>query len=318
MAQKTTELGRLKQVDLRDYWGNEATDFTPWLAEQENLQLLCDAIGLDLEFLSREEYVGSYRADILCVDVNTNQQVIIENQLEETDTKHLGQIMTYIAGLNAVTAIWVAKSFRDEHRAVIDWLNNMTDDSFNCFGVEIKLVQIGDSQLAPLFKVVASPNGWTKLVRETGNRETSQEGLQRYEFWKGFYSFLDEHKSVQYKAIKPTTKTYFQLTTAVPKMYITFNVRRGKAWSHLTFRNDAMPISAWLKENHRQMLTDRGLTVSWNGSTNEEYIYFGNETKFDVSNTDNWLEQYRQFKKQADEISTVFFPLVKEYLANSN
>lgn len=33
-------LGKIKELHPRDYWKNEALDFTPWLAEEENLRLL--------------------------------------------------------------------------------------------------------------------------------------------------------------------------------------------------------------------------------------------------------------------------------------
>ena len=37
-------------ADLRQIWLDEARDFTPWLAQQENLDLLSDALSLELEF----------------------------------------------------------------------------------------------------------------------------------------------------------------------------------------------------------------------------------------------------------------------------
>ena len=136
-------LSKITKVDLRDCWRSEATDFTPWLATEENIAILADALGMnELEVKAQEEHVGPFRADILCVDSGTDKLVLIENQLEKTDHNHLGQILTYAAGLDAVTIIWIAERFTEEHRAAIDWLNRITDKDFNFFGVEIELIKI--------------------------------------------------------------------------------------------------------------------------------------------------------------------------------
>ena len=88
---------------------------------------------MDLELEAQETSVGPFRADILCRDTGSDDSmVLIENQLETTDHKHLGQLMTYAAGLHAVTIVWIAAKFTDEHRASMNWLNDITDDSF-CF-----------------------------------------------------------------------------------------------------------------------------------------------------------------------------------------
>lgn len=99
-------LSKITKVDLRDCWRNEATDFTPWLATEENIAILADALGMnELEVKAQEEHVGPFRADILCIDSGTDKLVLIEDQLEKTDHNHLGQILTYAAGLDAVTII---------------------------------------------------------------------------------------------------------------------------------------------------------------------------------------------------------------------
>ena len=118
-------LGRLEKIDLRTYWKKEATDFTPWLAKEENIQLLSETIGIELEVKSQEQSVGPFSADILCKDTMNDHYVLIENQLEKTDHTHLGQLMTYAAGLDAVTIIWIAQKFTEEHRAALDWLNRI-------------------------------------------------------------------------------------------------------------------------------------------------------------------------------------------------
>lgn len=96
-----TNLGRLEHVSLRDIWKTEAGDFTPWLAQTHNLAILGETIGLDLEVEAQEKSVGPFRADILCRETATDAWVLVENQLERTDHTHLGQLVTYAAGLDA-------------------------------------------------------------------------------------------------------------------------------------------------------------------------------------------------------------------------
>ena len=173
-----TPLGRLEKVELRNYWKDEARDFTPWLAEDDNINLLGETVGLELEVQEKEAKVGTFSADILCKDINTDRCVVIENQLEKTDHDHLGKVITYCSGLNAFTAIWIAKTFDEEHRAAIDWLNSITDDNYNFFGIEVRLFKIGDSALAPQFDIVAKPNNWSKTIKKQVSGDTETEKLK--------------------------------------------------------------------------------------------------------------------------------------------
>src|SRR5437762_8950858 len=146
-------LGRLEKIPLREVWTNESSDFTPWLARGENLKLLAETVGIELECEAQEKEVGPFRADILCKNTATDSWVLIENQLERTDHCHLGQLLTYAAGLEAVTIVWVAERFTEEHRATLDWLNERTDEKINFFGLEVELWRIGDSAIPPKFNI---------------------------------------------------------------------------------------------------------------------------------------------------------------------
>lgn len=54
-------LSKLKRVPLREAWKHESGDFTPWLAEQENLNTLAEVLGLsELEFVATEHLVGCF------------------------------------------------------------------------------------------------------------------------------------------------------------------------------------------------------------------------------------------------------------------
>ena len=144
-----TTFGTLRKLDLRTLWPKEAASFTPWL--RNNLNLLGDAVGMDLEFQDQEAAVGPFSLDLLVHEVGTDRVVIIENQIEQTDHDHLGKLIVYAAGFNAGVAIWIASSFREEHRQAIDWLNQRTDTDTQFFGVVVEAVQIDDSRPACTF-----------------------------------------------------------------------------------------------------------------------------------------------------------------------
>lgn len=156
------ELGRLTPVPVREVWAHEAHSFTQWLLQ--NVDALADELGMDLELTSAEHRVGDFALDLIGTDLQTGQAVIIENQLEPTDHRHLGQLLTYAGGTDPKTIVWCATQFRDAHRAALDWLNDNTLEDIRFFGVEVSAVRIGDSRPAPLFRLVAAPNDWAKRL----------------------------------------------------------------------------------------------------------------------------------------------------------
>ncbi len=177
-------LSKLERVPLREAWKHEAGEFTPWLAEPDNLNALAEALGVsELVLVAAEHWVGDFKLDILCTD--GEEQVIIENQLEETDHRHLGQILTYAAGVGAKKVIWVAQAFRPEHAAALQFLNENTTENLSFFGVQVELWRIGNSPFAPKFEVVVKPNDWVKSGREQARAANSASPTKQLQqkFW---------------------------------------------------------------------------------------------------------------------------------------
>ena len=76
-------------------------------------------------------------------------------------------MLTYTAGFDAVTVVWIAAQFSEQHRAALDWRNRVTNESIDLFGLEIELWLIGNSPLAPKFNTFSRPNSWQKTVTST-------------------------------------------------------------------------------------------------------------------------------------------------------
>jgi Domain of unknown function (DUF4268) len=207
------KLGQLKKVeDLKEVWDHEATSFTPWLALEESIAILAETLGFsELIVEAQEKAVGPFRADILCKDPSTDSYVLIENQLEKTDHTHLGQLLTYAAGLQACTIVWVAKKFTNEHRAALDWLNEITDERFHFFGLEIELWKIGSSDIAPKFNVVSKPNDWTRSIKDAAKEaeaaNLTPRDLLLKEFWAELRGDLEKNKC-QVKTQKPLPQSW--------------------------------------------------------------------------------------------------------------
>ena len=180
------ELDRLVEVDLRQAWAHEAHVFTPWLAE--HLDRLSEVIGIPLELEGREIAVEQFAADILARNPQDDTLVLIENQIAPGDHTHLGQIMTYLAGLDARTVIWIASDFREAHLSALKWLNEHTADPFAFFAVRVKVVRIGNSPLAPVFEVLVRPNEWERRLQSAASRSRPRKeaGERRLAFWTRF------------------------------------------------------------------------------------------------------------------------------------
>ncbi len=216
------QLGKLSQVDLREYWKHEAQDFTQWLAEHENLSLLGDELGIDIELIQTEANVGRYNADILAREETSDRKIVIENQLETTDHNHLGQVLTYAAGVEAEYIVWIVKDVREEHRQAIDWLNEHTDEKVNFFLVRIELWQIDGSALAPKFAIISRPNDWTKSVRESVKEKTlTPTTTKQLEFWEELHSYATQ-TNAQIKLRKPRAQHWYDVAIGRSDCYVSF------------------------------------------------------------------------------------------------
>jgi hypothetical protein len=188
-------------------WADEARDFTPWLLANE--AELGAAIGIDLELQQAEYPVGGFSLDLLGHDLTNGVKVIVENQLERSDHGHLGQLLTYAAGTDASTVVWIAKSIRDEHRQALDWLNEHTDEETNFFGVEIQVVQIDDSRPAVQFVLAAQPNGWQKAVRASTSGQLAGRALAYQGFWTRYAERLQMEHPEWSRAVPPSGNEFW-------------------------------------------------------------------------------------------------------------
>ena len=218
------EIGKLKEVELRNLWKHEQYDFSEWLSQNENIELLNDILGLTLTDISKEVYVGSYRCDLVAVDESSGIKVIIENQLESSNHEHLGKIITYASGLDAQVVVWIVKNAKEEHRSAIEWLNNNTNSDINFFLIELHAYKIGDSLPAPYFEIIEKPNNFIKNNKVNGNKnELNKSQSERLIFWNRFNEILID-KGKPFNVRKATTDHWYDVAIGSSSSHISIEL----------------------------------------------------------------------------------------------
>lgn len=265
-------LDKLQKInDLREIWKHEARDFSRWLSEEENLQELSDAIGIDIVAPERESSVGDFSVDIFAREDGTNRKIIIENQLSNTDHDHLGKIITYASVKSVEVIVWVVKRARDEHRQAIEWLNQHTDENIGFFLVEVELWKIGDSLPAVKFNVVEKPNDWAKTMKIV-------EGLSeikklQMDFWQKF---------IEYAFEKPDFAAEFNKRKPLPQQW--YNLSVGKSDCHVS-----MTLNTQNKDNGVGLYISDNKDLYLKFKDKKDYIEksIGSDIKFIEANKDS-------------------------------
>lgn len=306
------KLGKLKEVDIRKVWAHEQYDFSKWLASEENIQELGDTLNLSLTDVETEKFVGNYRCDIICKDEITGKDVLIENQLEPTNHDHLGKIITYASGLDASVVVWIVASARDEHASAIEWLNKNTNDNVSFFLLEVHAYTIGDSEPAPMFKIIEQPNDFSKTVKEYAkNTELNETQAKRLEFWTKFNDVL-ENKGKPFNKRKASPDHWYSIAIGSSKCKINIDLVNKEGFIRVGFWvDDDKDMYDELYSHKDEIEMAVGQKLEWNRLDNRKAAFAG--LKIDGLDFDN-QENYPELMDKAIEEVVIMRSAFKKFI----
>ena len=312
-----SELGRLARVELRTVWTDEARDFTPWLAQDENIAVLGETLGMELEVDAREKSVGAFRADVLCHDANRPDReswILIENQLERTDHVHLGQLLTYAAGLHAVTAIWISQRFADEHRAVLDWLNEITGEQYQFFGLEVELWKIGDSPAAPKFNIVSRPNEWSREIvaaKQSAAGDSLRQATYR-RYWTDFVDHMQQSPLLGNR--QPGPRSYLDFAIGRSGFWLTasLRIREQRISVHLGIGEEPEACLHLLQQDREKIEVAIGQELQWRQLPKTSQLLLVNPKQAILEDSADWEWQHKWLAETLEEFDRVLRPLIAD------
>jgi hypothetical protein len=307
-------ISKIKQIDLRKAWSHEAIDFTNWLAEEENLTLLSDEIGIDLKLIQTEASVGKFNVDILAEEDNTGRKIIIENQLEMTNHDHLGKIITYASGYDAEVIIWIVKDVRDEHKQAIDWLNEHTDENIYFFAIKMELWQIDNSPYAPKFQIISQPNDWAKAIKASSVKTNlTDTKISQFEYWTKFSEYLKENSKIL-KARKPRAQHWYDLSIGSFDAHIglTINSRENEIACELYVKEDKN-LYYFLEQKKEIIEKELSCKLIWMPLEGKKASRIKVVREADILNSEDWSIYIDWMKNSAESFYKVFGKFIKKY-----
>jgi hypothetical protein len=305
-------LSRITKINPRDIWKHEAIDFTQWLAKEENISVLCEELEINLQNIKPEASAGRYNVDIVADDIDNKRKVIIENQLEPTDHKHLGQLLTYASAYDASIIIWVVTDYTEEHRQAIDWFNRNISESISFFLVQIEVYKIGNSDPAPKFNIICEPNNWGKNVKSSVSGDSvSATKLLQMEFWEGLKVYASKRTSSVSFTHAPQPKHWFNISIGTSRCHIalTINTQKGYIGCELYIRNDKSLFDI-LYNNKVEIEKAIGSELEWMELPDATASRILITKKCDPKNRQNWEEYFLWCVQSVEKFSTAF----KQYL----
>ncbi len=300
------KLGRIEQVDLREIWKHEATNFTKWLAKPENLDLLSEEIDIELSLIDTEYNVGRFNVDIFAEEPSADRKVIIENQLERTDHDHLGKLITYASGLDAEIIVWIVKDVLEEHQQAIDWLNENTDEKINFFAIKMEVWKIGNSEPAPKFHIISKPNNWTKSVKQSVQKSVlTDTKLLQLKFWDGFKQYAED-TNLNLRLRKTYPQHWYDLSFGRTDCHIslTINSQKKEFACEIYIPNSKETFKHFFA--NKEQIDNQINDLEWMELPTKKASRIKKKTKGDFKKEEKWVEYFEWLGKTAIEFQDTF------------
>jgi len=204
------DVSKITRLKIKDVWRYEDRELTPWLCD--NIDVVGDAIGLQLTNPSRERKSENFSVDIKAEDMDGNF-IIIENQFGASDHDHLGKLVTYLASFEAKVAVWIVETPKQEHVSAITWLN---EGSNNCdfYLLKIEAIKIGNSESAPLLTKIVGPSEEGKSLGKVKKEDAERFGL-RLSFWEKLLSKAKKINLSLFGSISPTKDSWISASAGI-------------------------------------------------------------------------------------------------------
>ena len=296
----------VKNISAKEVWANNETNrieeqrMSPFIADV--IDDISEITGYDLEVISMEQFIGDFRADIICKDIHTDDIVVIENQLENSDHDHLGKSLTYLSNIDAKSIIWICEKFRPEHIKAIEKLNEITTADFNFYALELKFESYNNNEPYYYFNHIVVPTYISKISQSLKNSNTLSDDMK--DICQFFDNFETELKSKIHTVNHQKNKQYCKICTYKPGIYfgVAYAIKSNKFIFEISKNNCNESELNYIKKKIDELNKKYNFVYSL-GKKNKDLNKFLYEIELDYTN-ENTMGKLKDISIDINNIMT--------------
>jgi Domain of unknown function (DUF4268) len=308
-------LSKRSQVEnIRTLWQQE-TLFSDWLTTQDGIDLLAQDLEIEVENPRREGRGTNFSCDIVANVVGDESHVVvIENQFGRTNHDHLAKLLTYAAVHKAVVAIWIAEEAADDHRQVIDWLNENTPNTLSLYLAELKAYTIGSSPAAPMLDVVCRPNKTMKQANMELSEADKKRNEWRLAFWTDIHNRMKSER-LPFRLQKPGQDHWSSIAIGRSGFHLEMLLtpKNQSVVVQMVIQPDGWKDSAFeqLKSQQAEIGKELGANLEWRPMLGKSSSRIVLEKKIDPKNDANRKAVCDWFAEWTPKMFSAFYNRVK-------
>ena len=232
--------------------------------------------------------------------------------------------MTILASYSLTRQVWMPrhwfgslKSFRDEHRQTLEWLNERTDTDTLLFAIVLEVLQIDDSAPAYNFKPVVFPNKWQKTTHG-GNPPPSPRAQAYQQFFQSLIDELREiHKFTGSRVAIP--QSWYSFSSGMTGIsYSASFALGGRIRVELTMANseagENKSMFDWLSKRRQTIEAEFGHSMEWERLDEKKSSRIAIYRSGAIDNSEETLLDIRKWiVDNLLSFKKIFGPLIKEY-----
>lgn len=212
-----------KRVHDLDWLENQSEEqHLEWLGGTEILDAVLQCTGMELHC---EAWPASFvppSYSLLCREKISNQKILLIGMLKHpAKFEQFFDLFHCLNHFDINTVYWLALGFGDPEQSALEWLNKISHEWLNFFGLQLEIWELDDGARSPRLNMICKPQEWKLIGQQVPlNALENQNRVMHLAFWHAFVLFLEAMEFSDCMIPKAKSQNWMAFPIGRPDIYL--------------------------------------------------------------------------------------------------